>query len=169
MGKLVDQYIMDWYTKRQARPFDGLGNCMASPEDVAELVARFGKTYSEWMHAQLQEAGTTPARARLLAALKCGGSARMSDLSDRLGVTPRNITKLVDGLESEGLVRREADPGDRRATIVGLTPNGETVTKESMLRNAATLELFAELSDRDRADFLRVLERLLEALDQRSA
>ena len=87
----------------------------------------------------------------------------------RLGVTPRNITKLVDGLESEGLVRREADPGDRRATIVGLTPDGETVTKESMLRNAATLELFAELSDRDRADFLRVLERLLEALDERSA
>ncbi|MEM9352528.1 MAG: MarR family transcriptional regulator [Planctomycetota bacterium] len=142
---------------------------MASPEDVAELVARFGKAYSEWMHAQLQEAGTTPARARLLAALKCGGGARMSDLSDRLEVTPRNITKLVDGLESEGLVRREADPGDRRATIVGLTPDGEVVTKESMLRNEATLALFRELSDRDRADFVRVLQRLLEALDQRTA
>lgn len=141
---------------------------MASPEDVAELVARFGKTYSEWMHAQLQEAGTTPARARLLAALKCGGQSRMSDLSDRLDVTPRNITKLVDGLESEGLVARQPHPDDRRATVVSLTANGEVVTKESMLRNEATLALFRGLSDRDRADFVRVLQRLLDALAEHS-
>ena len=91
----------------------------------------------------------------------------MSDLSDRLGVTPRNITKLVDGLESEGLVIRSPHPDDRRATIVTLTAAGEVVTKESMLRNEATRELFSELSDRDRADFVRVLTRLLEALDTR--
>ena len=34
----------------------------------------------------------------------------MSDLADALGVTPRNITALVDGLEEEGMVRRVAHP-----------------------------------------------------------
>ena len=46
---------------------------MPTAEDVAELVARFGKAYTDWMHSQLESAGTTPARARLLAALRCAG------------------------------------------------------------------------------------------------
>ena len=46
------------------------------------------------------------------------------ELSQLLGVTPRNVTGLVDGLQEAGLVRRVAHPTDRRAIQVRLSPSG---------------------------------------------
>lgn len=92
----------------------------------------------------------------------------MSDISTLLDVTPRSVTKLVDGLEREGLVTRQPHPEDRRALLLRLTSDGAAVCKESCLANAeATAGLYAELSPTDRAHFARVLKCLLEALERR--
>lgn len=48
----------------------------------------------------------------------------MGELSRRMMVTGGNITNVVDQLESEGLVRRHPQPGDRRAYLVSLTAAG---------------------------------------------
>jgi DNA-binding MarR family transcriptional regulator len=48
----------------------------------------------------------------------------MGELSQRLMVSGANVTGITDQLEREGLVRRAAHPGDRRAFAVQLTPNG---------------------------------------------
>lgn len=92
----------------------------------------------------------------------------MSDISTLLDVTPRSVTKLVDGLEREGLVTRQPHPEDRRALLLRLTSDGAAVCKESCHANAeATAGLYAELSPTDRAHFARVLKCLLEALERR--
>jgi DNA-binding MarR family transcriptional regulator len=49
---------------------------------------------------------------------------RMNVLSRYLMVTGGNVTGLTDQLEKEGLVRREADPDDRRSFRVLLTDAG---------------------------------------------
>ena len=49
---------------------------------------------------------------------------RMSVLSRYLMVTGGNVTGLTDQLEKEGLVKREADPDDRRSFRVLLTDAG---------------------------------------------
>src|SRR5437899_8966611 len=49
---------------------------------------------------------------------------RMGELSKRMMVTGGNITGLTDQLEREKLVVRVADPADRRAYSVKLTPAG---------------------------------------------
>ena len=104
---------------------------MVDAQELARLVAEFGKTYTRRIWAEIGRTGTTPARARLLAVLQCHGSRKMSELGAELGVTPRNITKLVDGLEAEGLVARKAHPSDRRATLVSLTDKGALVGKRA--------------------------------------
>ena len=48
----------------------------------------------------------------------------MRELSQRLLVTGGSITGLTDQLVSEGLVRRQPIPGDRRAFAVRLTTKG---------------------------------------------
>ncbi|MBT3399436.1 MAG: MarR family transcriptional regulator [Rhodospirillaceae bacterium] len=48
----------------------------------------------------------------------------MGELSRRLMVTNGNVTALIDRLVGEKLVVRRADPDDRRAQIIELTPNG---------------------------------------------
>jgi DNA-binding MarR family transcriptional regulator len=48
----------------------------------------------------------------------------LGELADRLDVTPRNVTGLIDHLERDGLVERIDDPDDRRSTYARLTPAG---------------------------------------------
>ncbi len=59
------------------------------------------------------------ARLRVLFAVKEAGSMRMGDLATQLGVAPRTVTDLVDGLEKEGLLTRRPDPTDRRCYPAG--------------------------------------------------
>jgi len=48
----------------------------------------------------------------------------LGELAERLDVTPRNITGLIDHLERDGLVERVDDSVDRRSTYARLTPAG---------------------------------------------
>jgi DNA-binding MarR family transcriptional regulator len=138
---------------------------MASPEEIALLMTEFGKAYTRKLFAEVGRAGTTPARARLLMVLQCRGSCKMSEIGTELGVTPRNVTKLVDGLEAERLVVREQHPEDRRATLIRLTANGMLVCKESALANHAVIAaIFQQLSAADRKHLARILERLIDIL-----
>ena len=52
---------------------------------------------------------------------------RLSELSEQLRIAPRSTTEVVDALQEHGLVRREPDPHDRRATLVRLTDRGTEV------------------------------------------
>jgi DNA-binding MarR family transcriptional regulator len=138
---------------------------MASPEEIALLMKEFGKNYTRKLFAEVGRAGTTPARARLLMVLQCRGSCKMSEIGTELGVTPRNITKLVDGLEAESLVVREQHPEDRRATLIRLTANGMLVCKESAMANHAVIaSIFQKLSAADRKHMARILQRLIDIL-----
>jgi DNA-binding MarR family transcriptional regulator len=125
---------------------------------LVDELAAFGPAYMRWVRSRMQEPGVSYARMRLLGALHCGGSKIMSGISDELGVTRRNITALVDALEEEGLVRRRPHPTDRRATVIELTGEGartmDTLYDE---HRRSVAELFAELSDEDRRELVRLL------------
>lgn len=71
------------------------------------------------------EHGLTGPRVHLLWELGRSGPCTQRDLASALEVSPRNVTGLVDGLTATGHVTREPHPGDRRATLVTLTPAGE--------------------------------------------
>jgi DNA-binding MarR family transcriptional regulator len=138
---------------------------MTAPEELGPLMAEFGKAYTRKLFAEMGRAGTTPARARLLMVLQCRGSCKMSEIGTQLDVTPRNVTKLVDGLEAEGLVVREQHPEDRRATLIRLTAPGMLVCKESALANhAAVASLFEQLAAVDRKHLARILRQLIDIL-----
>ncbi|HEX6941940.1 MAG TPA: MarR family transcriptional regulator [Gemmatimonadaceae bacterium] len=48
----------------------------------------------------------------------------LGELAQRLACVRSNVTQLVDRLESDGLVRREADPADRRSIRAVVTDTG---------------------------------------------
>lgn len=80
------------------------------------------------MQQGVAERGLTTARAGVLWALFHDGPMTQRALATQRGVTPRNVTGLLDALQEDGLVVREAHPTDRRATLVSLTEKGRTVT-----------------------------------------
>lgn len=58
-------------------------------------------------------------------------SMRPSDLADQIGLSRSATTRLVDRLESDGLVERRSCASDRRGTFVVLTPRGEEVFRDA--------------------------------------
>src|SRR5512145_395234 len=48
----------------------------------------------------------------------------LGELAQQLACVRSNVTQLVDRLESDGLVRREPDPADRRSIRAVITDSG---------------------------------------------
>jgi len=81
-----------------------------------------------------------------------GGRLRRVDLAQRLAVTPSGVTRLLAPLERRGIVSREADGHDARATYAVLTKSGKTLVKDATATVAALAEsILASLGERDRA------------------
>jgi DNA-binding MarR family transcriptional regulator len=103
----------------------------------------------------------TPSHLRALRVLMRHGEMRLSELSDHLHIAPRSTTEVVDALESRGLVQRQPDPGDRRATLVELTEHGASVLDAVRAARGTEAErVFGRLSQTDRAHLARILRKL---------
>ena len=103
----------------------------------------------------------TPAHLRALRTLRRHGTMRLSELSDHLQIAPRSTTEVVDALEARNLVRRRADPGDRRATLVEVTEHGTDVLAAIReTRGTEAGRVFGRLSPADRAELARILSKL---------
>ena len=132
---------------------------------LVDEFAAFGPSYMKWVRSRLGDCGVSYARMRLLGTLHCNGPQIMSDISDDLGVTRRNVTALVDALEEEGLVRRMPHTTDRRATVIELTSRGaETTDSFYNGHRDAVAELFVDLSEDEKRELVRLLGSLREAL-----
>jgi DNA-binding MarR family transcriptional regulator len=109
--------------------------------------------------------GLTRARAALLWALLHDGPMTQGALARALGVTPRNVTGLLDALEDSGQVTRAPHPGDRRAILVSLTDEGRrTTTGLRAGRNDMAAELFAGFTAEELATFRETLATVTERL-----
>jgi DNA-binding MarR family transcriptional regulator len=54
-------------------------------------------------------------------------SCRVFDIAEEMVITVGGTSKLVDRLEAAGHVRRRSNPGDRRSSIIELTPGGRRI------------------------------------------
>ncbi len=64
-----------------------------------------------------------PSHSAVFAQIRSEGS-RLTELAHRANMTPQSMGQLVDELEDLGYVERHADPTDRRAKLIVLTPLG---------------------------------------------
>src|SRR5688572_31480815 len=69
--------------------------------------------------------GLSAARLSALSVVVFGGPTTLGGLARAEQVTAPTMSKLVDALEREGLVTREADERDGRAVLVRPTGDGE--------------------------------------------
>ncbi len=82
---------------------------------------------------------------------------RRIDLARRLALTPSGVTRLLGPLERRGLVTREADGTDARATYAVLTPSGQSLIREAATTVTTIAEsILSSLGDRDRAAFAKL-------------
>src|ERR687886_968937 len=68
--------------------------------------------------------GLSAARLSALSVLVFGGPRTLGELAAAEHVRPATMTRIVQALEREGLVRRQADPDDGRVTRLHATAKG---------------------------------------------
>jgi len=110
-----------------------------------------------------QDAGNDAPAAqwRVLSLLEQAGARRVGELASAARTTQPGMTRLIGGLEREGLVLRSPDPDDSRATVVDITPQGAAAVAAWRAEFRETLApRFAALSDEDWSTLTRAAEIL---------
>jgi DNA-binding MarR family transcriptional regulator len=58
-------------------------------------------------------------------------SCRVLDIAEELSITIGGTSKLVDRIEASGFCARQANPSDRRSSIIELTPAGRRLLSKA--------------------------------------
>ncbi|WP_293868436.1 MarR family transcriptional regulator [uncultured Alsobacter sp.] len=91
------------------------------------------------------------------------GRLRPVELERRLLLPQSNTSRLVDRMERDGLVRREACPSDGRGQWVALTQDGRALRERMwpVYRDAIGAHVGAKLDKAEAATLARLLAKLL--------
>ena len=85
----------------------------------------------------------------------------MGRLAERLSCVKSNVTRLVDRLETDGLVSRAPDPNDRRSCLAVITGAGRKSYARGMkIQQDAEQELFGVLTPDEVAQLAQIISKL---------
>lgn len=91
----------------------------------------------------------------------------LNQMADRAGIAAPTATRIIDGLERDGTVRRDRSAEDRRTVLVSLTPKGRRVLKRKHRELTQRRQrLYEQLDPTERKHSERLLRHLAELLGQ---
>src|SRR5882724_6484785 len=80
---------------------------------------------------ELAEVDLPASHFPILAALDRLGAMNVGELTEAVGMSQPGVTRLLDKLETEGLVRSTQSAGDRRVRTIALTKSGRQLISRS--------------------------------------
>ena len=110
--------------------------------------------------------GLTVTQLRILLILRAVGNLTAGGLAERLDVTPSTLTRIMDRLVRQDLVRREVDIEDRRCVRHYLSDQGVAAVEELERTGRAYMtNILRQLSHRKLDRLVVGLRDLLEATE----
>lgn len=127
------------------------------------LLAQSAMASRRLINEHLDEVGGTRSQFAMLASLEEFGACSQADLGRRIGLDRSDVAALVADAEARGWIDRHPDTTDRRRKVLALTRAGSErlVTLQALLDSAHD-RLLAPLSQRERAQLIRLLTRLTQ-------
>ncbi len=115
------------------------------------------------LRKQDEAIGLTAARMSALSVVVFGGPVTIGRLAEAEQVSGPTITRLLAGMERDGLLRRARDTEDRRVVWIRATPRGTRLLQEGRRRRVTALA--EELAELDPAE-LALLARAAELIER---
>ena len=104
---------------------------------------------------------------KAIAAFQDKNCFSMNELANNIGVKLSNMTMMVDSIIKDGMVERDRDESDRRKVMVRLTPKGRKIRDKFLAqRRKVAKSIFARLSDKDRDELLKSLDKACHLLEK---
>ncbi len=107
--------------------------------------------------------GEGPARLSALSVLVFGGPMTLGQLANAEQVKPPTMTRIVDGLQKSGLIRRVVDRKDARRATIHATAAGKSLLQRG---RRLRIEYLAKQLEGLSADELDALERSMGFLER---
>ncbi len=146
---------------------------MATVPDQLNDLERFTEAWDDFANALRrarsrawqQPSPLTPAQYHLLLALSHEPGLGVGEMAAAAGCASPTATRILDGLERDGVVEREPSTEDRRRTIVSLTPKGKRLLAQQRRKSQQTKQrLYDQLSPRERRQAEGLLHRLAQVI-----
>jgi DNA-binding MarR family transcriptional regulator len=104
---------------------------------------------------------------RALVVLDTCGPVKLAALAATLGVNPSTALRMVERLESVGLIDRKTNPDNRREVILRLTPTGQDLVERVLAHRRTEIRtLVQRLPAEARAALVPALNALTETADE---
>jgi MarR family transcriptional regulator for hemolysin len=131
-------------------------------------LAQASRAWRAELDRRLSHLGRSQARWRVLLHLARHAAApTQRELAQSVGVEGPTLARLLDGLEAQGLVRRQAVAEDRRAKRIALTPKADVLIADiENIAAAVRNEVLAGISEEEIALCQKTLSRILGNLER---
>jgi MarR family transcriptional regulator, organic hydroperoxide resistance regulator len=146
---------------------------MPAVQAQATDLERFTEAWEEFTGALLrarsrasqQGAPLSHAQYHLLLALSHEPGMGVGEMAAAAGCASPTATRILDGLERDGVVVRESSTEDRRRTIVSLTAKGKRLLSQQARKHQLKKQrLYEQLSASERRQTEVLLRRLAEVI-----
>ncbi len=126
------------------------------------LMNRIMGRYNASLREDLAKLGLTTPKMRALAVLSVIDNLAISRLAVYAITEQSTLSRALDALEADGLVRRTADPEDSRATRISITESGRAAfeTLWPTMRHSYN-HMFAGIDATEHAAFVATLQKIL--------
>ncbi|MER7672767.1 MarR family transcriptional regulator [Kitasatospora sp. NPDC096128] len=130
-------------------------------DEFSALLAGIQRLLRRRLRRGLEQPRLRGAQVELLRLVMDSPGLRVSAAAEELCLAGNSVSTLVNQLAAQDLLRREADPADRRAALLYATGAAEQRLEAwRERRRALTGELLAALPERDRAALAAALPAL---------
>lgn len=139
-------------------------------EQIGSSIAQVARLMRRHFDELARAIGVTRPQWQVLTLVGRNEGINQGGIADLLEVEPITVGRMVDRLQESGLVERRADPADRRAWRLFVTPLGRDLLGQLQPCGAATVALALDGVEPQERETLRlVLERMRMNLSRKPA
>jgi DNA-binding MarR family transcriptional regulator len=137
-------------------------------ESIGFLLNDTARLFRRAFNARTRGSGITALQWRLITYLRRHEGIRQGPLAELIEVEPITLSRMIDRLVEAGLAERRADPADRRAWRLYLTPRADELLQGVKSMAADLNEVAMEgLSIAEREQLGALVERIQTNLSRR--
>lgn len=137
---------------------------------IGTVVAQVARLMRRAFDQRAREIGVTRPQWQVLSVLRNHDGIKQGGLAEILEVEPITAGRMIDRMQEAGLVERRADPADRRAWRLSLTPLGQKLVRQLEPLAEETSGFALEgVSEEDKHHLFQTLEKMRLNLTRRPA
>jgi DNA-binding MarR family transcriptional regulator len=138
---------------------------LTKTEELADRLHSTAIHLLRQVRVQDASSGLAPARLSALSVLVFGGAMSLNALAKVEQVRPPTMSRIVDALEAEGLIRRTVNQQDRRAVVLEATEKGTAILWQGRKRRVKFLARhLSRLSEQERKQVDGAIQAIQKAM-----